>query len=231
MKPPSELSKMRHIEAQYELNNALVEAVKLGNISLALRILGQYSHKADVQERSTNPVRNAQNYCIILNTQLRRALEENEIHPYVLDSLSGEIGKQIEGLKSVDEAKDFMIHSIRRYCELVRKHKHPKLGPLVHLAVTYIAEHLSEDLTVKKAAQELSVNANYLSTVFKQEMGLSFIDYVNQQRVEQAERLLSETAFTIMRIATTVGYNNTSYFAKQFVRFKGVTPTEYRKNK
>ncbi len=229
MSPPSELYKIRQIEAQYEMNNALIEAVKEGNTSLALRLMSQYSHRADLQERNQNPLRNMQNYCIILNTQLRRALEENKIHPFVLDTVSSQIGIQIERLKSTEEAKDFMVRSVRRYCALANENKNLKLTPLVHLAAAFIKEHLSEDITVKKTAEQLSVNANYLSTVFKKEMGISFIDYVNQERINQADSLLVKTNLQIAQIATTVGYNNTSYFAKQFIRFKGETPTARRK--
>lgn len=231
IKPPSELSKMRRIEEQYEMNNALVEAVKLGNVSLALSVLAKYSYKADFQVRNTNPLRNMQNYCIVLNTQLRRAIEETGLHPYSLDLISSEIGLKIETLKTVDEAREFIVHSIRRYCEFVRENNYQNLSSLVHLAVTFVKEHLTEDISVKKAAEVLSVNANYLSTVFKREMGLSFIDFVNRERINQAEALLTKTSLPISRIAITVGYNNTSYFAKQFIRFKGKTPTDYRKNK
>ena len=72
------------------------------------------------------------------------------------------------------------------------------------------------------------VNANYLSSRFRQEVGMTFTEYVNRERIRQAAALLLQTKLPVQHIATAVGYNNTSYFAKQFVRCMGVSPSAYR---
>ena len=86
-----------------------------------------------------------------------------------------------------------------------------------------------DNLTVKDTARALTVNANYLSTLFHRDMGMTFIDFVNRERTNQAASLLRHTNLQIQQIAATVGYNNTSYFAKQFVRFQGISPSQYRR--
>ncbi len=222
------ISKMRQVEMRYEHSAALTDAIKQGNLSLALHMIGQYSPSEQTDIRNANPLRNAQNYCIVLNTQLRHALEETGIHPYRVDRLSNEIGLEIEQLKSTAEASRYFPQIIRRYCRLVQEHTYPSLKPLVNLAVTYIKEHLADNLTVKDTAKALTVNANYLSTLFHKEMGMTFIDFVNKERTQQAAALLQHTNLQIQQIASTVGYNNTSYFAKQFLRFQGVSPSQYR---
>lgn len=224
------IAKMRQVEMRYEHSAALTDAIKQGNLSLALHMIGQYSPGEQTDVRNANPLRNTQNYCIVLNTQLRHALEETGIHPYRVDRLSNEIGLEIEQLKSTAEASRFFPQIIRRYCRLVQEHTYPNLKPLVNLAVTYIKEHLADYLTVKDTAKALTVNANYLSTLFHTEMGMTFIDFVNKERTQQAAALLKHTNLQVQQIATTVGYNNTSYFAKQFVRFQGVSPSQYRRN-
>lgn len=224
-----EIVKMRQVELRYEYSAALTDAIKQGNLSLALHLIGQYSPSSQTTVRNTNPLRNAQNYCIVLNTQLRHALEETGIHPYQVDHLSNEIGLEIERLKSLSQLPVFLEQVIRRYCRLVQEHNYPNLKPLTNLAVTYIKEHLADNLTVKDTAKALTVNANYLSTLFHREMGLTFTDFVNKERTNQAAALLKHTALQIQQIASTVGYNNTSYFAKQFLRFQRVSPSHYRK--
>lgn len=223
-----EISRMREIEVQYEYGAALIEAVKHGNVSLAFHIVGQYIPGIDSPVRNKNPLRNAQNYCIILNTQLRHAMEECGIHPYRVDKLSHEIGLQIEQLTEVSKLKEFFDYVIRQYCRMVQQHAYPHMNPLTNLTVEYIKEHLSENLTVKDTAKALTINANYLSAQFHEQMGISFIDFVNRERVHQAAALLGNTHLQIQQIAQIVGYNNTSYFAKQFGRFMGVSPREYR---
>ena len=224
-----DIAQMRQVEQRYEYSAALTNAVQQGNLSLALHMIGQYDPGTKTTVRNTNPLRNAQNYCIVLNTQLRHALEKSGIHPYQVDRLSNEIGIEIEKLKNVSQLPEFFSGVIRRYCRLVQEHAYPNLKPLTNLAVTYIKEHLADNLTVKDTAKALTINANYLSTLFHKDMGMTFIDFVNKERTSQAAALIRHTNLQIQQIASTVGYNNTSYFAKQFVRFQGVSPSHYRR--
>lgn len=221
-------SLIRKIEQRYELSAALTEAVKQGNFSMAMNIISNYNFSGDFTQRNSSPLRNFQNYCIVLNTQLRHALEECHIHPYRLDYISNDIGIKIEKLDSIKKAEALTTEIIKSYCRLVQENTYPNLKPLVHLAVTYIKDHLSENITVKETASALNVNANYLSTVFQKEMGISFIDFVNKERTTQAAKLLKHSNLQIQQIAFTAGYNNTSYFAKQFQKYFGKSPREYR---
>lgn len=223
-----DIVQMRQVEMRYEYSIALTDAIKQGNLSLALHLIGQHTPDSQNPVRNKNPLRNAQNYCIVLNTQLRHAMEETGVHPYRVDRLSNEIGLEIEQLTSLSQLSDFFKNVIRRYCRLVQEFDYPNLKPLVNLTVTYIKEHLSDNLTVKDTAKALTVNANYLSALFHKEMGITFIDYVNKERTRQALGLLMHTNLQIQQIASMVGYNNTSYFTKQFLRFHGVTPSQYR---
>lgn len=225
-----DIVQMRQVEMRYEYSIALTDAIKQGNLSLALHLIGQHTPDSQNPVRNKNPLRNAQNYCIVLNTQLRHAMEETGVHPYRVDKLSNKIGFEIEQLTNLSQLSNFFRSVIVRYCRLVQEHDYPDLKPLINLTVTYIKEHLTDNLTVKDTAKALTINANYLSTLFHKEMGMTFIDFINMERTRQALGLLLHTNLQIQQIASIVGYNNTSYFAKQFLRFQGVTPSHYRKN-
>ena len=229
--PEKEILEMRRTERRYEYSITLTEAVKEGNLSLALSLMGRHTPSSENQVRNPNPLRNAQNYCIVLNTQLRHALEGSGIHPSRIDALSSDIGVQIERLSSLNQIPELMNRMLRQYCRLVQEYKFPGLRPLTHLAVCYVKDHLAENITVKETANALAVNANYLSTVFHNDIGCTFIDFVNKERIDQAATLLKNTSLQIQQIATMVGYNNTSYFAKQFRRLYGRTPQQYRSRK
>ncbi len=219
---------MRKVEERYERSRALNEAVKQGNFSMAMQIISKYDFSSDLEVRNSSRLRNLQNYCIVINTQLRHSLEDSTIHPYELDKMSNEIGLKIEKLDSIEKAQAFMIQIIKQYCQLVTENDFPNLKPLIHLAVTYIKEHLSENITVKDTAEALRVNADYLSTVFKKEMGISFLKFVNKERIRQSVGLLKYSNIQIQEIAYIVGYNNTSYFAKQFKKEYNISPRELR---
>lgn len=227
--PYADHSKIRQIEMRYEASTALTEAVKQGNLSLALRMIQGIRMESPFLTRNPDPLRNAQNMCIVLNTQLRHAMEERRIHPYRLDTVSTEIARQIEMLKNQDEVLQFFSQIIRRYCELALEKNYAHLEPFSRQAVVYIKTHLTDNLSVRSTAEALLVNANYLSGKFHREVGMTFTDFVNRERTEQAASLLRHTNMQIQQIAAAVGYNNTSYFAKQFLRFFDLTPRAYRR--
>ena len=118
---------------------------------------------------------------------------------------------------------------LRQYCQLAQERELKNMSPFARQAVTYIRSHLSYNLSVSEAAKVLLVNPDYLSDRFHKEVGISFITYVNRERIKQAAALLKHTDMQIQQISSAVGYNNTSYFSKQFLKFQGTTPRAYRK--
>lgn len=223
-----ELIQIRQTEQRYELSAAMTEAVKQGNLSLAYHFMQEMRFESNSITRNPDPLRNSQNMCIIMNTQLRYAMEEIGIHPYQLDRFSHTIALQIEKLRSVREAQQYCLEILQQYCGLAHENTHSHLKPLTRLAITYIKTHLSDTLTVSSTAQALTVNANYLSSQFHQDTGLTFTEFVNKERANQAASLLKHTNLQVQQIASAVGYNNASYFAKQFIKYQGMTPREYR---
>lgn len=225
---PKDIRQIRQIEDRYEISGLLTEAVKLGNLSLALQTLQSRGLQYETVVRNPNPLRNMQNQCIILNTQLRHSLEGSGIHPYELDLLSNEIGMQIERLNTPDMVIPFSTYIIEQYCRLVQEQSYQNLSALTHQAVIYIKNNLSSNLTVKDTAKELSVHPDYLSHQFSQEMGMTFIAFLNRERCMQAASFLKHTSLQIKQISAIVGFNTISYFTKQFTQFFGKTPRDFR---
>lgn len=106
-----------------------------------------------------------------------------------------------------------------------------KTGSNIALLKSYVEQHLdSEQLSLKWLAEHyLFVSVGYLSKQFVKEEGLRFSDYLNQKRMEEAERLMIfYHSDNIKSIARQVGFgNNPQYFSQVFKRYTGLTPTEY----
>ena len=94
---------------------------------------------------------------------------------------------------------------------------------------TYIKGHINDELTRDTISQAVYLSPDYISHVFKEKTGGSLVDYINQQRIQYAQELLLESHQSIHDIAISCGFQNLSYFAKQFRKNTGVTPQEYRK--
>jgi AraC-like DNA-binding protein len=96
-------------------------------------------------------------------------------------------------------------------------------------ACAYIREHYAEDdLSLDKVARAVSLNAQYLSRIFKRESGVAFASYVNTVRMAKARELLASPNLTVTEVAIRVGYGTLSNFEKVFKRAEGVTPRQYR---
>lgn len=100
---------------------------------------------------------------------------------------------------------------------------------VVATMIKYIQSHLNEDLNRSELSQIVHLNADYMSTVFKQQTGMNLIDYITQARIREAEKLLLSTMLPISEIAMRTGFQTISYFSKQFKRTNGKTPYQYRK--
>lgn len=93
----------------------------------------------------------------------------------------------------------------------------------------YIDEnYMKESISLNEVAGAVEVSANYFSTVFSQEMKMTFTEYITQKRMEQAKQLLRQTEKHTGEIASEVGFRDPHYFSFVFKKTQGCTPREYR---
>ena len=92
-----------------------------------------------------------------------------------------------------------------------------------------ILERLSNpNLALGELAKQLGFSTNYLSLLIKKELGMSFQEYVTQQRIQRAKRLLLSTDMKIYEVALAVGIEDMNYFSYRFKSIVGVSPKSYR---
>jgi len=96
-------------------------------------------------------------------------------------------------------------------------------------AADYIQKNFQSDISLEDAADCVQKSRNYFSSLFKREMGMSFVDYVNHLRVQEACRLLDTTSELTYEVATRVGFSSYKYFSAVFKREVGCSPSCYRK--
>jgi len=107
-----------------------------------------------------------------------------------------------------------------------------KLPPLVKQAKEWVQAHyMDQELSLEKAAKSLNVTPVYLSRLFKQETGRSFIHYLTTVRMKRAIDLLHGSDMPIHEIAQQIGYDTQHYFSTAFKKTIGLSPNQYRKSK
>lgn len=94
--------------------------------------------------------------------------------------------------------------------------------------VKYLREHLTEDISVNKLAAKACMSTSNFHRTFKNTIGESPIDFLNGERIKFAKNLIENTSCRFTDIAAKAGFNNTSYFNRQFKRFEKITPNQYR---
>ncbi|WP_308444056.1 AraC family transcriptional regulator [Gillisia lutea] len=94
--------------------------------------------------------------------------------------------------------------------------------------VKYMRDHLTENISVDKLANKACMSTSNFYKTFKNTLGESPIDYLNAERIKFAKRLIQNTSNKFSDIAFKSGFNNISYFNRQFKRLEKITPNQYR---
>ena len=98
----------------------------------------------------------------------------------------------------------------------------------VAAAKRYVDSHILERVLVQDVAAAVGITPNYLSSLFKRQLGQNFMDYVNATKVKYACTLLQGGKHMVYEVSHMLGYDNAYYCAKVFKRYMKMTPTEYQ---
>ena len=229
LSPRDTLANMRAMEQRYDFENQMIRAVELGQVHMEPQLFAAFSSNF-FEKRAADPIRNAKNYGIIMNTLLRKAAERGGVHPIHLDQISSEFAAKIEQMSSLSENSALMGEMFRSYCRLVRKHALQKFSPVVKKTILIVDADLSANLAPGELAASQGISLGYLSAVFKRETGKTLSAYIRERRMNYAAYLLGSTNLQIQTVALHCGIMDVQYFSKLFRRQMGQSPTEYRQS-
>ena len=94
----------------------------------------------------------------------------------------------------------------------------------------YLQEHLSEEISLSVLAEEFHLNPQYISQLFKSEIGVGFLAYLTNIRMEKAKKLLLSTSLSVAEVAGQSGYGDYRVFTKVFKKSEGITPSQFRRD-
>ena len=143
-------------------------------------------------------------------------------------SCLGMVSQQI----SIDDLKRYLSDILLQAIRLRDRVTGSQYNVQLKQAIRYIDEHYrSEDISLNRVAKEVDLSPNYLSAVFSQEMGTTFVEYLTAKRMEKARELLRSSDLRSGEIAAAVGYKDSHYFSFLFKKTQGCTPRDYRSGK
>ena len=112
----------------------------------------------------------------------------------------------------------------------MREHEAQKRGnDIIDTAIKYLDQHFSDpDISLDGVAEAINISSNYLSALFSNKVGLSFVEYITKKRIAKAKHLLRNSSKKSGEIAYEIGYKDPRYFSFVFKRHLGCTPSQYR---
>lgn len=103
-------------------------------------------------------------------------------------------------------------------------------GRIITSITRYLQDNLQQDLSLAALSDEFHLNPQYISQLFKNEIGVNFLTYLTNIRIEHAKKLLLSTSLSVADIAQRSGYGDYRVFTKVFKKSEGITPSQYRRD-
>lgn len=128
---------------------------------------------------------------------------------------------------------DELIESIKRGISIMNLQRNNETdkecnNTLIQEAIKFIGDNFNQGINLETVAAFVHLNSQYFCRYFKSQTGINFTDYLSSLRIKKAKEMLISTDKNIMEISMSVGYNDSSYFSKVFLRTVGMTPNKFR---
>jgi two-component system response regulator YesN len=120
----------------------------------------------------------------------------------------------------------WMKHVITCSCNITQALS--KEQTIIEKSIRYIKLHIEQDIKREDVSSYVYLNPDYLTRIFKKETGMSITEYIINERIKIAKKLLENTDMPVSSIALRVGYTNFSHFAKTFRKPVGMNPADFK---
>ena len=118
---------------------------------------------------------------------------------------------------------------LMQYCTITADHVYAlqEESSLAKACVDFMHANYSREVSLELLAAHVHVHPNYLCAVFKKDVGMTILEYLNRIRIERARDLLSRKKLSIAQIAERCGFRSISTFQRTFKAYTGTTPSKF----
>lgn len=216
---------MKPIEAQDYLPEIVSAILKNDSASLD-KVLSAITRCLTTQEHSLTF---AKTYCIRLWTGIIKHIESRiSAKEFTTDEMLRITLLQMIDSPSIPELTAVLKAGTDSLYGRVLDVMQSTVSHITKRSQEYINENYAQALTLNSIASTLKMSPYYLSHLFKKELGINVIEYLNQVRIQNAQRLLLETTDSIQEISIKVGFTDANYFCRVFRKITSCPPSAYR---
>ncbi|MDQ0257349.1 AraC-like DNA-binding protein [Evansella vedderi] len=215
------------IHYPFEIEKEILQAIRIGQIDESERLIRDFIEELKSKGRKEI---NIQPGITQLFGSIQHEIMHSGIHPY--EVFEGKnMFEEVANIRESEQMVNWLTKEvITPYVQTLEGKVNMKMKQLVEEVCIYIQENYMEDISLESCADEVGTNPYTLSKAFKKVIGVNFIDYLTNLRIDKAKGLLLNTNMKINDIAEQVGYRH-SYFNRIFKKHLGLPPSQYRKKR
>lgn len=202
----------------------LVKAIERGDSSKCANILMDiFNEYPDIYDNESLKNRFIEIMVVAHRIAIEHGIDSDERINY------GKYIMQITRCESQKEFEQMYIEKITHIAAKIRDNKKNNIGLVVDAANQIIAERFDQELTLDEISKELCISPQYFSRLYKDKMGINFIEKLTAVRIENAKALMEQGQYTIKEICYMSGYSDPNYFSRLFKKHEGMSPSSYLK--
>ena len=180
---------------------------------------------------SQDPIRNIKYLTVASATLASRAAIDAGMNSEQAFTISDLYLQKMDEFNTMEELRTLNYDMFAFYAREVAVLDRKKVfSRPVSVCLDYIYNHLHQQILVHDLADLCGLNASYLSTVFKTEMGLSVSEYITAKKIEAARNMLRYSDYSYADISSILAFSSQSHFIRVFKKHEGCTPKQYREN-
>lgn len=211
-----------------DIEQTLMGYIRKGDVS-ALR---EWAKRAPIIKSGTlspDSIRQGKNTFIVSATLASREAIRGGLDAEEALSLSDAYIQKCELLNSLEAIASLQFHMVVEYAEKVKRLRLGKNPSKLLIDVSnYVQNHLSEPIDIEKLSQAMYLSRTYLAMKFKKETNQTLTEYIMQEKMDEAKRLLRYSNKPLSTISAYLGFSSQSHFSNVFKKYTKLSPNEYR---
>lgn len=203
------------------------DAIRNGDLD-ALEASFREVYPGKVGTLSASPLRHTKNLAVVLITLASRSAIAGGLLPEIAYSMSDAFIQRTEELTAEGEVVALARQAEIEFCQQVRALAGHSSNPLIARCKDLVFRNMHTHVEIRELAEQLGVNANYLSQLFNREEGVPLKDYIAREKVVYSKHHLVYTDASLDAVAAMLGFASQSHFGRVFKRWTCMSPGQYR---
>ncbi len=216
-----------------EVEFAFYNQVQQGDVAAVKENLDtrQYRKIAMQMMLSQDQVQNFRYHCIICVSMVTRFCIEGGMPGEQAYRISDFYIRKIDTATTVDEIEKLHDAACMDFVKRMQQRKNGQVcSKPITLCLNYIYAHMHEKISTADLAEEVHLHPSYLSRLFREQMGCTLHEYILEQKIQTAKRMLQFSDRSYAEIANLLAFSSQSHFIQVFSKKVGVTPKQFRES-